>query len=388
MQKKVLAFTNLFPRNWEPNRATFNRQQFQKIAENFKVEVMVPVAWTDILIAWKNKKLSLSSREWNGVRATYFPYFFMPRFARWSYGFTMLLSSILIAPKLIGSKRPDVIFATWVYPDAFAAVCLGRLFNIPVVVKVHGSDINEQPKLAGVAMQVSWVLKHASKIVSVSKDLATKVIDLGAENKQVKVIYNGVDSSVFYPRDQQECRDTLSLNRDVKILLYVGNLKKSKGCLDLLKAFSIYKQDKKPVKLIFIGDGSCKEAIQNQIKELELEGSIHAMGQQKHELLPIWMGAADLIVLPSHAEGVPNVLLEAMACGKPVVATTVGGIPEIVPDKCGVLVAPHDAILLYKAINNALQQRWDFDEIVRHASQFSWEKNKKSLSTTFLNLIK
>ncbi|MCF6202815.1 MAG: glycosyltransferase family 4 protein [Methylococcaceae bacterium] len=388
MQKKILAFTNLFPRDWEPNRATFNRQQFQKIAEDFKVEVIVPVAWTDMLIAWKNKKLSLSSKDWGGVRATYIPYFFIPRFARWSYGFTMLLSSVFIVSKLIGSERPDVIFATWVYPDAFAAVCLGRLFNIPVVVKVHGSDINEQPKLTGVAMQVSWVLRQASKIVSVSKDLAIKVIDLGAENKQVKVIYNGVDSSVFFPRNQQECRETLSLNKDVKIILYVGNLKKSKGCLELLKAFSIYNQEKNPTELVFVGDGPCKEAIQNQIKGLELDDSIHAVGQKKHELLPIWMGAADLIVLPSHAEGVPNVLLEAMACGRPVVATTVGGIPEVVPDKCGVLVAPHDAILLHKAINDALQQKWVFDEIVRHASQFSWEQNKKSLSTTFLNLIK
>ena len=387
MQKKILAFTNLFPRNWEPHRATFNRQQFSEIAKYFHIEVLVPVAWTVILIAWRNKQLSLTQKEWHTVKATYFPYFFVPRVARWSYGITLFLSSILVLPKFLGPQRPHLIFATWAYPDAFAAVCLGWLFNIPVVVKVHGSDINEQPEITGVGRQVAWVLKHAKGVVSVSNDLAKKVIALGAERNKVRVIYNGVDASLFYPIDQQKCRKKLSLDQDTRVILYVGNLKASKGCLDLIDAFAMFKDENGIADLIIIGSGPCEAAIQTKIEQLGLTRCVHLAGQQKHELLPTWMGAADLIVLPSHAEGVPNVLLEAMACGKPIVATNIGGIPEIVPDDCGILVEPKQVMQLAHAIKDVLEKPWNTKAIVTYASNYVWEKNVKLISAMFLELI-
>ncbi len=387
MEKKILAFTNLFPRAWEPNRATFNRQQFSEISKHFHVEVLVPVAWTDMLVAWKKNVLEMNPKNWDGITATYFPYFFIPRLARWSYGVTMFMSSTIVLPKLLGRQRPDMIYATWAYPDAFAAICLGRLLNIPVVVKIHGSDINEQPNYMGVGKMISWCLSQAGGIVSVSHDLAKKVIDLGVDKSRVKVIYNGLDASLFYPMEKQKCRETLKINKDASIILYVGNLKEKKGCLDLFDAFAKFKQNDRRIELVYIGGGACEQTIKAKTKQHNLEGLVHLIGQQKHDVLPLWMGAADLVVLPSYAEGVPNVLLEAMACARPVVASNVGGIPEVVPNTCGILVSPADSVQLYNAMDQALKQSWNIDALVSNAAQFSWEKNAKSISTLFLQQI-
>jgi glycosyltransferase involved in cell wall biosynthesis len=373
MKAKVVAFTNLFPRPWEPQRATFNRQQLERLSQNVDLEVLVPVSWLDWLKA-SSHGLDIGASV-SSITTHYFRYFYVPKLFRWSYGFTLLLSTLQVLSKLMGANRPCVIYTPWAYPDGFATMVIGRLLGIPVVVKAHGSDLNELPNIAGVRPQIVWTLKNAAAIVAVSQDLATKAIALGADEGRLRVIYNGVDQSRFKPMNQALCRSKLALGADTKVIVYVGNLLSSKGCLDLVESFAALKQQVSEAVLIYVGKGNAADKIMARAKGLGLSDAIELVGTQRLEEIAFWMNAANIVVLPSYNEGVPNVLLEAMACGRPIVATNVGGIPEVVPAFAGILVAPGDITAIADALCKALTTTWDTDKILQHVSQFSWERN-------------
>ncbi len=372
--KRVVAFTNLFPRPWEPQRATFNRQQLERLAQHYDLEVLVPVSWLDWLQA-RRQGLDTSSPV-SRLAVRYFSYFYTPKFFRWSYGASLLLSTLRVLPRILGRHRPTVIYTPWAYPDGWVAVLLGRLLGIPVVIKVLGSDINELPKLAGVRPQITWVLRHAAAVIAVSQDLAEKVIALGATVATTQVIYDGVDPARFKRLEQKDCREQLALRAQGKVIVYVGNLLATKGCLDLIESFAALKQQQPDTLLVYVGKGeACAAKLVARAEALGLKGSVKLVGVQPHEVVASWMGAADVVVLPSYNEGVPNVLLEAMACGKPIVATQVGGIPEVVPAFAGILVVPGDIAALTAALRTALTTIWDVNKIIAHVSQFTWERN-------------
>ncbi len=374
MKTKIVAFTNLFPRPWEPQRATFNRQQLEWLSQRVNLEVLVPVSWLDWLKArhrGENTTQSVSS-----IQAKYFRYFYTPKVLRWSYGCTLCLSSLQILSRLIGQNRPDVIYTPWVYPDGFAMIVIGRLLKIPVVTMVQGSDINVFPAMFGVRPQIVWTLKHAAKVIAVSQDLANKCIALGSAPMDTHVIYNGVDRLSFKPLDQTGCRTQLGLDLQPKIVLYVGNILNSKGCLDLVESFALLKRQRADALLIYVGKGdACEAEIIAYANNVGMGSSVKFVGTQPLETIATWMGAADVVSLPSYNEGVPNVLMEAMACGKPIVATNVGGIPEVVPTFAGILVEAGNVAAIAEALLKVLETSWDKDKIVQHIAPFTWENN-------------
>lgn len=379
MKPIIAVYTNLYPLPFESGRASFNRQQFHYLSQYYKLNIKVPVAWTLLLKSKLGLKCSDVVQAEN-LNIHYFRYFFVPKVARWSYGLTQFFSALHLLPKLTGVNKPELILATWAYPDGFAAIVLGKLLKVPVIIKVHGSDINENTLLWGVQPQVSWVLKNAAGVLCVSRDLADKVAKLGANRLTTEVIYNGVDMSKFFPKNQNECRRKLDLVSHSNIILYVGNLKYAKGCVDLLEAFALFAKSNKDTYLIYVGAGQCSNSIKQEAEKLAIGEQVILTGSKAHEELPLWMGAADVVTLPSHNEGVPNVLLEAMACAKPVVASKVGGIPEIIPEYAGFLVEKQNKQSLAEALQKALVIKWDEQRIMHHAQQFTWEKNISQLT--------
>lgn len=377
MKTKIVAFTNLFPRPWEPQRATFNRQQLEWLAQKVDLAVLVPVSWLDWLKA--RYKGENTTQSVSPLKTTYFSYFYTPKLFRWSYGFTMSLSALRVLPKLVGQNRPDVIYTPWVYPDGLSMTVLGKFLKIPVVIMVQGSDINVFPELFGLHAQIVWALKHAAAVITVSQDLAKKCVALGAAAIDTQVIYNGVDQTRFKPLDKTDCRTQLALDLNTKIVLYVGNILSSKGCLDLFESFARLKAEQPDCILVYVGKGDAKSDIEARAKALNLSDAVKFAGSQPLETVATWMGAADVVALVSHTEGVPNVLMEAMASGRPIVATDVGGIPEVVPEFAGILVAPHDIDAATDALKKALASSWDAAKIAQHIAPFTWEKNAVEL---------
>ena len=379
---KVIVITNLFPNNVESARATYNRVQFRFLQKYCDLKVIAPIAWTDRFLYWrKNKKIKLYEKI-DGLDVYHPTYYFVPKFLRSLYGFFFFLSILYTFIKIYKKHRADVIYSTWAYPDSFAAVLLAKIFQVPVVAKIHGSDIHSVEGI-GKKQLTCWALTHAEKVISVSHDLARKTMAMGVPVDKIVTIYNGVDANVFKKLDKVVCRKKLKISDNEKIVLYVGNLKSIKGS-DLLA--DTIKELKKScyldLQLVVIGDGGLRKSILVQIQSYGLAANIKLLGSLKHNEIASWMNAADVLFVPSRNEGVPNVILEAMSIGLPVVATKVGGIPEVVIEKrTGFLVASHDARSLADALLKALCIDWDSDEIMNYAKQYSWQHNAECVFT-------
>lgn len=329
---RILAMTNLYPNPFQPQRATFNREQVRALAREHPVTVISPIAWTEELAARRagNPPLPRDRRmEWDGVPVAYPRSWFIPRILRGSYGRFFRWSLAKTFRRTVSEFRPDVVFATWAYPDGWAAVQLGRKAGLPVVLKVHGSDVLELDKHPSRRRGTVEALCRADRVVAVSRDLARKVIELGAPPERIHLIYNGVDNQVFHPSDRTQARHRLGLDPDRPALLYVGNLVPVKGPDILLDACGLLAKLGVRFDLHVIGKGPLRPTLERQAVDHGIADRTRFHGTIAHDQLPDWFRAATMLVLPSRSEGVPNVLLEASACGTPFVASRVGGIPEV-----------------------------------------------------------
>ena len=360
----MVIITNLFPLPWEPNRATFNRQQFAQLDDEFDKSIIVPVAFPE----WFSHRKEIKQTE----NLRYVPYFYLPKVGRRFYSVFMFLSILMHSGWWLFTKNPKVILASWAFPEAVAASWLSKLFRCRFFFKVHGSDINLHGKIPSRAKQIVQASKNAQGILSVSQALADEMISMGIERKKISVIYNGVDHQKFGVETKA------LLNGDY--LLYVGNLKHDKGVVELIKGFAKICNNYPTLNLVYAGSGIEKERLGQLSKALNIADKVQLLGSVEHHKLPALITHAKALVLPSYNEGVPNVVLEAMACGTPVLATTVGGIPEVVDEKiCGRLIKPRCEIAVENGLNDILNQHWNKEQIKAHSKKFTWENNKRQL---------
>jgi len=264
----------------------------------------------------------------------------------------------------------DLILATWVYPDGFGSLIAAKLLKVPIVVSGHGSDINIYSKYFLRRRIIAYTLKNCQQVIAVSNALKEKMISIGTPEERIQVLLNGVDAGLFKPMDRDKCRAKLGLPHDKKIVLYVGNLEHVKGVDILAQAALDFPQN---AILIMVGSGKLKP-------RLKLTNHMKLVGVRPHDEIPLWMNAADVFCLPSRNEGCPNVLLEALACGTPVIASRTGGIPEIIhSESLGILIFPGDSVALSCAVKEALSREWDRDMLRRSVSGYSWKDNAEKL---------
>lgn len=366
---KILILTNLFPTPWDPLRGAFNRQQFERLGQNHEIDVLTAV---DFRERWHGVRGEVRVA---GLRTDHFVFVYPPRFGRALHPLCWLLSLLWQRGRQLRAARYDCLLASWAYPDAVAVGWLARRLGIPYLVKVHGNDLNVQATHALRRPQIRAALRGASAVVAVSHALAGKATALGVDRSRIHVVYNGVDHALFTPGSRSEARVRLGLSVDAPLLLYVGNLKTSKGCLDLLDAFPAVLAACPKARLVYVGAGPAHAGLLDRAAALGCSRRVQLVGAVAHAALGNWFRAADLLCLPSHNEGVPNVVLEAMACGTPVVASQVGGIPEVVPEYAGILVPPRAVEALSVALIHAAGKSWDGTQIAAHANDFRWEDN-------------
>ncbi|UPW19197.1 glycosyltransferase [Agarivorans sp. TSD2052] len=366
---EMVIITNLYPLPWEPNRGKFNHQQFELLKSSYQLSILVPVAFLE----WFKHRKQIRQTE----TLRYVPYFYTPKLARRFYSLMMFLSLLLHSGFWLRRKRPKILMASWAFPEAVASSWLAKLLGARFFFKVHGSDINLLAKDPARAKQIKKASVSALGILSVSQALAKEMVGLGIEHAKISVIYNGVDHQKFGGVTARPFRQNY--------VLYVGNLKADKGVLELYQGFAQIASEQPALQLVYAGTGAMKRIIEQQADADDLAKRVHFLGSVEHALLPAWVAHADLLALPSYAEGVPNVVLEAMACGTPVLATSVGGIPEVVDEACcGVLIPPQDSIAVAQGLQQILARKWDKQTIKQHASQFSWQTNQQQ----FLSMLK
>lgn len=354
---RILALTNLYPNPWQPQRATYNRRDFKALAKLCPLRVIAPIAWPDELRARRAGKPALpASRrvELDGLTVDHPRVFHTPGVLRGWYGRFFYWSVRSTFRRVLREFEPSIVYAPWVYPDGWAAIRLAREAGLPVVLQALGSDVlllGQHPRRRAGTVQA---LKTADGVAAVSRNLADKMIALGADKDRVRVIYSGVDTGSFQPGCKLAARQALGITGEAAQLLFIGNLVPVKGIDVLLKACAHLQSQGRDFQLQIIGDGPLQQQLSRLSETLGIAGRVNWRGSIPQAQLPDWYRAADVCVLPSRSEGVPNVLLEASGCETPWVATRVGGIPEIAHLGANRLVAVESVDELGGAIETML----------------------------------
>ena len=380
---KIAAITRYFPSSAEPWQGRSAYQTLRLLARQAEVQVFYPNASYPKLFKPRSRiysKLdpSLSPLD---VKASYFNYPALPLVSR---PFNGWMAARTVLPH-VRAFAPDLIFSYFLYPDGYAALKVGQALGVPVAVKGIGSDINRIGDRIS-AHHTRTVLRQADFLLTVSEDLRRKAIDMGASPEKSRAVLNGCDLAVFHVRDRAEARRKLDIDPAAKAVVYLGRMDLKKGLRELVEAAATLQREREEIQVYLVGEGPDRPLIDTAIKANNAGSYVHLLPSCSFDDVAVWMAAADVVTLPSYMEGCPNVVLEAQACGRPLVATQVGGIPEIMSDSSGCLVPPRDATALAEAIGSVLNKSWNADEISAQRSR-SWNTVAAELSEVFELLV-
>ena len=273
------------------------------------------------------------------------------------------------------SPRPDLLDAHFAWPDGVGVSHVAARLGIPFVVTLRG-EANLRLGHASMRSQIARALGQAAAVISLSESIAKICIEeLGVDAAKIAVIPNGVDMEAFRPMPAAQARQALGLDVQGRYIVSVAHLLPAKGMTELVTAMGQLPAD---VRCLIVGGDMDGGVYRRSLERLVRRGGYGARvtftGMQDRSKIPLYLNAADVSVLASYAEGCPNVVLESLACGRPVVATAVGQTPRMVlPGRNGLLAAPRDASALAGAIQVALGRTWS-DQVIRTSSSVcSWE---------------
>jgi glycosyltransferase involved in cell wall biosynthesis len=322
--------------------------------------VVAPVPWFPEVKFFKNwYSYSQIPKEEviENIPVSHPTYLVTPKTGRSFYGYFLRQGINNTIEKIHAEFKFDIILAHYAYPEGLAAAYFSKKYNCPLILKIHGSDINVDINYRGRKIGVVKALRAADVILPVSEALKDKIIKLGIPAAKVLRLYNAVDSD-FSVQDQKMSRQKLNLLPDKKYMLFIGNLIPIKGITNLIDSFEKYiLKDTSEVDLVIIGAGPLRSELEKKIEKINSGNRIRLLGARPHSEIPAWMNACDLLCLPSYNEGFPVTLIEARACGLPFVASRVGGIPELVtPGDSDLLVPPGDIDALGMALKQKISE--------------------------------
>ena len=347
MPLRVLVLATSYPSEARPADGIFIHTQCHALAQlGVDVRVLNPIPWVPRLMSRLRKRWDCyhnlpALRVWDGVEVSRPRYLAFPRANYW---YSPHWHYARAAEQRRGF-RPDLIHAHMGYPAGLAGVVVARRWGIPSIVTLHGGDVNSAPgKSLLYRLHIKSALKRATGLIAVSKALAEKAEQLAGRRPCVLPI--GIDLAKFAQfRGKENARRELGLPVGKKLLLYAGALLAAKGIPEIGELMS--GMDTRDVALVIIGDGPLESMARN------IKGAI-CTGVVPNDLIAHYMRAADLLLLPSHEEGMPTVLVEAGAADLPIIASDVGGIPELLCDGRGWVVPRGSVPALKDAVARAL----------------------------------
>lgn len=389
---KVLTLTHLFPNEVQPIWGIFVYQRVAHFAKRpgNQVKVVAPVPYIPKWFptnSWATYKKIRSAEKVGDLEVEHPRYPLLPKIGMPIHGLLLFLGCYRRVARLHREMRFDCIDSHWLYPDGFAAVLLGRMLRLPVFCSARGTDINLYPSFRWIRPQIRWTLKNAAGIIAVSEALKQQITKLGIDPEKVRVIGNGVDPDRFAMTDREEARRKLGLPKDARLAIAVGTLNEHKNHALLISAFAQLAPSQAESLLVILGEGHLRQELEAQVRLNNLQDRVLMPGGQSNELLKTWFNAANVTCLSSLREGWPNVLMESLACGTPVVATRVGGVPEVIKaERYGILVEPTPAAFA-EGLEKAFNQNWNREEIARYASSRTWDDVAEEMEVFFSERI-
>jgi glycosyltransferase involved in cell wall biosynthesis len=386
---RVLVLSSVYPSATIPTRGIFVHERTRHLSPVDEIEVVAPVAWFPLnrLLRGSERALVPPAEVRDGVPVLHPRFVSIPRIGKSLDG---LLYFVSVAPVLMRLRRRfrfDLIDAHFAYPDGLAGILLGRVFRVPVVVTLRGTEV----RLARSRLrrpQVAKVVREADRVIAVSQSLADLAAALGAPRERLRVIPNGIDGRRFHPGPKAEARRRLGLPAERPLIVSVGGLTERKGHHRVMAALPGLLPRYPGILFAAVGgpsvEGDTGPRLHRLTAELGLEDHVLLPGATPHAEIATWLQAADLFCLATGNEGRPNAVLEALACGLPVVTTDVGGNREIVePGRDGLLVPFGDAPALESALRSALERGWDHEGISARARSRTWEQAGGQVVATF-----
>jgi teichuronic acid biosynthesis glycosyltransferase TuaC len=380
---RIAVVTRYFPSSAEPWQGRSAYQTLRVLARKAEVHVFCPFPHYVPILSPKGAVKDALEAGYNppDVAASYYTFPSLPLLGRpfngWAAARTLLPH--------VRRFAPDLIFSFILYPDAYAGLKIAKTLGVPLAAMSIGSDINRigDPITARLTRTV---LRNADALLTVSNDLRNKAIAIGAPPERAHAVINGCDISVFHPRDRHEARHALGIDPSAEVVVYIGRIDVRKGLRELVEAAVSLHPQRQNLQVYLVGEGPDRPAIQSAIDARDAASYIHPLPSCTFDKVALWMAAANLVTLPSYMEGCPNAVLEALTSGRPVVATNVGGIPELMNDTCGRLVPPQDSASLATALASVLDHPWDANSIsVCHSR--SWETVAGELLNIFSSLL-
>jgi len=371
---RILISTTIFPNREQPNRGIYILKQANELRKHAEVRVLSPLPYFPSFIP--SKTYAAYGRvpahdEIEGHTVSYPRFPVIPKLFQPLNGISLALFQYAPFRKIVKAFEPDVVLCFWAYPDGFANVLLSRAMGLPVCIGVLGSDINQMTQARPQRAMIRWALSSCDRVLSVSAALKDVMVDIGVPAEKIAVIPNGVETERFRPCDAGQARESLGLAREGRFITCVSRLSREKGLDTLISAFAQLPQG--DARLLLVGDGGERGALETQAAKLGVRERVEFAGDRPHAEVPTWLAASDVVALPSRMEGCPNIVLEAMASGRPVVASRVGGVPELLTSEAlGFMVEPDRPETLALALGRALDTAWDTDALASAGSARTW----------------
>lgn len=387
---KVLLFSTLYPSSVRPIHGIFVETRLRELLKTGEVQakVVAPVPWFPLRAKRFGEYAQFAATPRhevrNGIDVNHPRYLLLPKVGMTLAPLAMALGALPTVRRLQREGFDfDLIDAHYYYPDGVAAGLLARWLGKPFVVTARGTDLNLIPQYA---LPRRWILQtaeRASASIGVCQALMDSLRELGAQPDKLHTLRNGVDLERFVPEDRNAARERLGLPVQGQYLLSVGHLIERKGHHIAIEALASLPG----VTLLIAGAGPEEGALKTLAARLGVADRVRWAGVVPQTELKWWYSAADVLALCSSREGWANVLLEAMACGTPVIATNIWGTPEVVSTPAaGRLMLSRDPASLIDAwihLSTTLPTR---EETREHAAQFSWQPTTREQLRLFQSM--
>lgn len=387
----------MFPNSRMPVHAQFVKQRLDALSQHVHLTVVSPIPWfpgEQLIARYRNRHKIPHSTDQN-VYPTSFPKFFsIPAILKPLEGLFMAYSVYAWVRKYHNPDYFDLLDCHLGFPDGYAGALLSKRWKKPFVVTLRGHDINELYKYPLRIRQVIFALRKCSRFFGVSQALVDAAVKLGAPTEKGFRSANGVDSRRFFPSNRHDTLTLLGLDPQLQYMVSVSHIVKRKGNDILIRALAILrKKGYSKLRYIVVGAGGNEEGdftgfLKKLAAELGVSEYIHWIGAVENTKLHRYYAAADISCLASEKEGWPNVVLESMACGTPVVAHSTWGVPEIITtEDVGFLVDNRTPEAFADAIERGLVKTWDREAIVAYAKDHSWNNTARELFKHFSEII-
>lgn len=400
MSKRLLSLATLYPAPSRPGFGRFVQNQMETLARrgDWEVTVINPIGLPPLVPDWFLAKSryaplrAIPAVERAGPVTVYHPRFPIIPGLSGRFNPALIARAVLPLARRLHAEQPfDMIDAQFFYPDGPAAARIARALGLPLAIKARGSDILFWGKQPAALAQIRKAAQQARVLLSVSQALGRDMVALGLPEDRIRVHYTGLDHARFHPRPRAEARaalaarfPALAMPEQARIIASVGALIPRKGQALAIAALSHLPAD---VMLVLVGAGPDEAALRQQATRAGLADRVRFAGTLGHDDLPLLLGAAEAMVLPSDGEGIANAWIEALASGAALVIPDIGGAREVLDRAAAGRLVAREPMAIAQGIREVLDARVPQDAITPTAERFSWDANAAKLAEIYASIL-